>query len=588
MSRLLSPILPAILPATLLVVGSCSLYMDPDPPPPGRPITGGTLLVTRDGNFAVASDSERDRVVMVDLSTNTLVASVPLEPGDEPGRLVEDGAGRIHVALRRGGAVVTIAGTISGEPAVDRRPVCAAPRGLAWEERRDLLHVACATGELVSLPPAGGAAVRSLVLDRDLRDVVVVGDQLLVTRFRAADALWIAADGSVTSRVQPATITRDGPFGGGDPEQVAVPAVAWRTASWRGNRAVMVHQRAARTPLSIQPGGYGGGGCSSQIESTITIFDPAFPSPGAALAFPFGALPVDISVSPTYDNVAVVMAGDPSVRVVSIASMTTPSTSPCGFVSTEIREPADIGLGRPVAVAHTPAGRLVVQYERGLSVPDETNWTRVVVFADVPDDPGKQRFHQATFTGLACASCHPEGLDDGLAWDFDELGRRRTQNLSGNLRERAPYHWGGDMNTLHKLVDDVLVGRMGSEPLSVGDERALEEFLFNLPPPPAPTGLDAAAVARGRAVFESAEMGCTTCHNGEIYTNNAMADVGTGGRFKVPSLIGVGWRAPYMHTGCAITLRDRFGACGGGASHGATDTLDEAQLGDLITFLESL
>jgi cytochrome c peroxidase len=58
--------------------------------------------------------------------------------------------------------------------------------------------------------------------------------------------------------------------------------------------------------------------------------------------------------------------------------------------------------------------------------------------------------------------------------------------------------------------------------------------------------------------------------------------------FKVPSLLGVAVRAPYMHDGCAATLRDRFGACGGGDLHGKTSTLSETQLSDLIAFLESL
>ena len=68
-------------------------------PPP--PISGGTLLASRDGSRAVAADPERDSVYVVDLKTHA-VAVVALTPGDEPGRVVEDGAGRVHVALRKG------------------------------------------------------------------------------------------------------------------------------------------------------------------------------------------------------------------------------------------------------------------------------------------------------------------------------------------------------------------------------------------------------------------------------------------------------------------------------------------------------
>ena len=88
------------------------------------------------------------------------------------------------MALRSGGALATIdpaKGTI-----LERRAVCAAPRGVAYEPATDLIHVACADGQLVSFPAAGGAATRRLQLVNDLRDVVVVGADLQVTRFKSA------------------------------------------------------------------------------------------------------------------------------------------------------------------------------------------------------------------------------------------------------------------------------------------------------------------------------------------------------------------------------------------------------------------
>jgi mono/diheme cytochrome c family protein len=65
------------------------------------PLSGGTLLVTRDGHTAVAADPDRDLVHLVDLSSG-LVHAVALTAGDEPGRLVEDGAGRRTQSLRGG------------------------------------------------------------------------------------------------------------------------------------------------------------------------------------------------------------------------------------------------------------------------------------------------------------------------------------------------------------------------------------------------------------------------------------------------------------------------------------------------------
>src|SRR5437764_547953 len=57
-----------------------------NPPPP---ISGGTLVVGRDGVTAVAADPDRDRIYIVDLSTKHLVADLALQAGDEPGRITE-------------------------------------------------------------------------------------------------------------------------------------------------------------------------------------------------------------------------------------------------------------------------------------------------------------------------------------------------------------------------------------------------------------------------------------------------------------------------------------------------------------------
>jgi len=89
-------------------------------------------------------------------------------------------------------------------------------------------------------------------------------------------------------------------------------------------------------------------------------------------------------------------------------------------------------------------------------------------------------------------------------------------------------------------------------------------------------------------LFSSKEVGCTGCHNGPLLTNNQTADVGTGGLYQVPWLIGLAARAPFLHNGCAATVRERFGPCGGGDLHGHTSQLGAEQIGDLAAFLETL
>ena len=67
-------------------------------PPP--PISGGTLAVLRNGHV-VAADPDRDAVYVVDAARKE-VTTVPLAPGDEPGRvlgLMTAASGRGNFAL---------------------------------------------------------------------------------------------------------------------------------------------------------------------------------------------------------------------------------------------------------------------------------------------------------------------------------------------------------------------------------------------------------------------------------------------------------------------------------------------------------
>ena len=192
----------------------------------------------------------------------------------------------MHVALRGGGALVTL------DPAsgavLRRRPVCPAPRGVGWDASTDSVWVACATGELVALPAAGGSATKSFVLDRDLRDVLVGTGLLSVTKFRSAEVLEVSiADGTIAVRgFTP------------DPDSDFSTQVAWRAipGSQPGD-VIVVHQGQARraVPTTIQ-GGYGGtvSGPPGVVESVLTVLS----STGSRHGVLSGAvLPVDVALS---------------------------------------------------------------------------------------------------------------------------------------------------------------------------------------------------------------------------------------------------------------------------------------------------
>ena len=168
-------------------------------------------------------------------------------------------------------------------------------------------------------------------------------------------------------------------------------------------------------------------------------------------------------------------------------------------------------------------------------------------------DTGHTLFHANSGGFLACASCHAEGNEDGRTWNFSCEGPRRhaiRPNWAG--RHRA-IPLGRQRVDFTRLMTDMFQGRMSGPVLATDQGAALLGWLDRQPRAPKPQPADAAAVAHGQALFQDPTHGCAVCHAGSHMTNNQTVDVGTGGRFQVPSLIGVGSRAPYMHDGCAPT-----------------------------------
>jgi mono/diheme cytochrome c family protein len=562
-------------------------------------ISGGTLLTLADGKTAVASDPDRDRVYVVDLEGTLKVrATVLLSAGDEPGRVIEDGAKRVHVALRGGGAVVTIdpaTGTLG-----ERRAVCAAPRGIAYQATGDLLHVACASGELVSLPAAGGAITRTLKIERDLRDVVVsVNDGLLVSTFRRADIIEVTKDGVLGRRMKPGSGMAMSFVSG--PRHMS-PSVAWRMVPLAdaAGSVVMLHQTGVDSEVIPAGGGYGGiKGCSAIVEAGVSILTPGGEPPALASGFDFVSLAVDVAVSPDKSRFALAVPANASTPFATVVTgnMTSAASTPVGQgpVMPGCTSLSGLPMGSPpqeevVAVSFMTDTIVLAQTRDPAMLWRSDTGERVALSLEARADTGHQLFHANAGGGLACASCHPEGGEDGRTWTFACMGARRTQSIRGGIRDTAPFHWAGDETDFSKLMDDVFVQRMSGPQLMPTFKDALANWIETIPALPKTAGLDAAAVARGKAVFEDAKVACSSCHAGGLMTNNVTVEVGTGLPLQVPSLRGLSWRAPFMHDGCAARLGDRFSiaACGGGDKHGVTSHLMPTQIADLTTYLESL
>ena len=208
-------------------------------------------------------------------------------------------------------------------------------------------------------------------------------------------------------------------------------------------------------------------------------------------------------------------------------------------------------------------------------------------------------------TGISCATCHLEGREDGQVWNFTD-GPRQTPMLAGRqLDKTAPFHWNGEFQSFTSFMSHTVTHRMGGSGASPAMEGDLQAFIRQMPLPDNANKFDAftPSQARGQIVFAKAQ--CNTCHSGEALTNNAFDDVGTlvvtgalkdtlptrtdGLKgFNVPSLLGVGRTAPYLHDGSAATLEARIIQGKETNLHGQTAQLSGDEVSDLVQYLKTL
>ena len=130
---------------------------------------------------------------------------------------------------------------------------------------------------------------------------------------------------------------------------------------------------------------------------------------------------------------------------------------------------------------------------------------------------GRQLFHttgdaRIARDGRACASCHPDGRDDGLVWATPE-GPRRSILLAGRLRGTAPYAWNGSEEDLRVHLATTFDRLNGGGGLKSLELQALTAYIESLAPPPAPIAPGDAQTKRGAALFASPEVGCARCQS---------------------------------------------------------------------------
>jgi DNA-binding beta-propeller fold protein YncE len=209
---------------------------------------------------------------------------------------------------------------------------------------------------------------------------------------------------------------------------------------------------------------------------------------------------------------------------------------------------------------------------------------------------GRKLFHavgdrRISNDGRACASCHPDGRDDGLLWSSPD-GPRQTPMLAGRLAGTAPYGWTGAGSDVPGHLAKTF-GRLGGTGLKGEDRDALIAYVQSIPRPNDTAGLsNPELIARGEAIFRSPEAECASCHggdgrspDGERHDVKSRAKGDKSRAFDTPSLRFAGGTGPYFHDGRYATLRQLLVDSDG--KMGATKHLGENDLVALEAFVRS-
>jgi DNA-binding beta-propeller fold protein YncE len=201
---------------------------------------------------------------------------------------------------------------------------------------------------------------------------------------------------------------------------------------------------------------------------------------------------------------------------------------------------------------------------------------------------GRKLFHVTNHIGIsgdgrACASCHPDGYDDGLTWSTPEGPKQTVTLASHSLSKTGPYGWRGQ----HKTIDAHLqttFRRLHGKGLAEPEVAALTEYLLSMKGHPKHHEQDS-QILRGKKLFEG-PTACAACHPAPLFTDRQAHDVKSGGTFDTPSLLSISSSAPYFHDGRYQTLKDVLANCEG--KMGTVAGLTPADLSDLEAYLKSL
>jgi DNA-binding beta-propeller fold protein YncE/mono/diheme cytochrome c family protein len=570
---------------------------------------GRVALATVDGvKVALVADEDRSTVEIVDVAAKTILASTPLEGA--PSQLLIAG-GRIIVALRDRARVVVFAATHNrSAPLFETGHFATSvePLALATSSDDSRLFVASGWGRTVdAFNLDTGEKTLSVRVGREPRAIAATEDALYVTH---------AAEDSLTRidlahpESKPTTIDMNTDFFG--TEDMVMPPFVAREAfaiTRAGDNLIVPHTIVDSGGKTSITSGYGGGSASVATTTAFTLdaFDVRHKDP-----LPTGGAATEALDSRFFGPGSCLLprAAAYDARTKSVLVACVGADVVVAYDSTRMRQgvverkrwkvpsgPMGLAVDSEARAAYVFSmfdGVLsrVALDAKGKGLEGE----RIATFPRQDDDAarGRRLFSAAgdprvAKDGRACASCHPDGRDDGLVWSTPK-GPSQTIMLAGRVDRPAPFGWRGEHASLPIHLAQTFKN-LGGTGLPENDVAALIAYVTTLAPPVRvePT-TSADAISRGKHLFASVEVGCANCHadggsDHDVHDIGSATPVDRSRSFATPSLHFVAGTAPYFHDGRYATLDELLRKSDG---MGTTKGLSAADLAALEAYVVTL
>jgi mono/diheme cytochrome c family protein len=384
--------------------------------------------------------------------------------------------------------------------------------------------------------------------------------------------------------------------GDGEPqlEDIAVIAPsAFTNAPVSGYFASVAVDPASELVIATVEGGAAAVAFPLDVPSNDEFLGGAFEFDGAARVAPGGVLPFEFRQTVALVTAAgprgIAFSSDGRAHIYSFLDRAVEEFDLDQIKSTLLGE--NDGSGRALDIA---APEPAIGFIGGNAIAASA---RVEIAAEVLPDliaRGRRMFFAtndqrmaAVGAHVSCGTCHFDGRNDGLTWNFTR-GGRQTPSLAGKVSLTAPVRWEGDKETVAIDAMSTSQGLMGGNGLTEADAQAIEAFIDTNPEVDVPLrGVDDESIRRGKAIFEREDVGCASCHNGGRFADNKVQPMFGLPQAKTRSLVGIAASEPYLHDGRAATLRDVVLLARDG-SMGNTGALSDAEIDDLVRYLKSL